>query len=361
LTRPETNDQAVTLKSGERTIAASIGDIIGGLSSGMVIGGRYQIERLIAVGGYSGVYAAKHTQTGQDVALKIVPNADERKLRRFLREARVTAALKHPNTIRVFDFGEDVGLVYIAMELLKGSTLAEEAAHRLQQGRVFTQLEAIEIGAAITRSLGEAHTLGLVHRDLKPQNIFLQEVPGSEPVLKVLDFGIVKLTPDAELDLGSRTPGELTMVGRVPGTPNYMSPEQATASVVDARADLYALGIILYQLVAGAPPFDAAKSSQAILEHHVSASLPDLRRAAKTPVSERFVHIIERALEKDPDRRFPYASTFRNALLACRSDTAELTPATRLSRKKNGWWIAATLIALAIACLLLAIVHRGSP
>jgi serine/threonine-protein kinase len=322
------SDASVTVKSGEQTALSASVELIERLTAGTIIGGRYEIQRLIAVGGYAGVYEAKHMQTGQGVALKILASADERRFRRFLREAQVTAALKHPNTIRVFDFGEDLGLVYIAMELLKGETLANEARRRLNNGRVFSQDEAIAIGAAITRSLGEAHALGLVHRDLKPQNIFLQAVDGSAPVLKVLDFGIVKLTSTAQLLVGARTPFEVTMVGRVPGTPNYMSPEQASGGAVDPRSDLYSLGIILYQLVAGAPPFDHASSSDAILEGHVNAPVPDLRRRAKTRVSENFVRVVERALEKDRDRRIPYASTFRNALLACRqwpeASTSEL-------------------------------------
>src|SRR5688572_4561598 len=176
--------------------------------TGDIIAERYQLEESIGHGGYGKVFRARHLGTGQDVAVKVlIPQGGDEHftIKRFFLEARVTSGLKHANTIKVFDFGqEDSGLVYLAMEMLSGSTLREELRERRKQGRPFTEREAIDIGIAVTRSLGEAHSAGLVHRDLKPDNVFLHLAGDDEPHIKVLDFGIVKLG-DGQHTLSSTT------------------------------------------------------------------------------------------------------------------------------------------------------------
>src|SRR5688572_4604881 len=151
---------------------------------GDVIAERYQLEETIGQGGYGHVFRARHLGTGQDVAIKVlIPQGgdDAFSIKRFFLEARVTSGLKHANTIKVFDFGqEDSGIVFLAMELLAGCTLREELRTRRKEGRPFTEKEAIDVGVAISRSLGEAHAAGLVHRDLKPDNVFLHETRADE-------------------------------------------------------------------------------------------------------------------------------------------------------------------------------------
>ncbi len=299
---------------------------------GQVIADRYVIDRKIGKGGFGAVFAARQTGTGQEVAIKCLNTAggiEDVTLRRFFQEARVTSALRHPNTIHVFDFGQDdTGLLYLAMELLSGRTLKEELAQRRKDKRVFSEEEAIHIGVGILRSLAEAHGAGLVHRDLKPDNVFLHEVPGEEPIIKVLDFGIVKLG-DSTLTMGSDS--------GVPGTPAFMSPEQVTRQHVDGRSDLYSLGCLLYQLVSGKAPLRGQTAIQT-LYMHVHEQAGDLRRRTKTPLTERFVSVVHRALEKDPSDRFPDAKAMRTALERCLKSAAPAPPErdpTRLARQPS--------------------------
>jgi eukaryotic-like serine/threonine-protein kinase len=281
------------------------------IGAGSLIAGRYLIRRVIGRGGYGAIYEAEHTGTKQGVAIKTLAaglEQDDLALKRFFQEARVTAGLRHPNTIRVFDFGQDdSGLLYIAMELLTGVTLKQELKARQEQDRAFTEREAIDIGVQVTRSLGEAHAAGLVHRDLKPDNIFLAYLEGDEPIVKVLDFGIAKLQNES-LTLGGNA--------GIPGTPAYMSPEQVTQEELDGRSDLYSLGVVLYSLIAGAAPFKGQEAMQ-VLYSQVHHPPPDLRSRAKTPISDDFARVIHRALEKDPAKRPASAKEMRAMLQAC--------------------------------------------
>jgi len=297
---------------------------------GSMIAGRYEVERVVGRGGFGAVFSARHTGTGQNVALKVLASGDEdddTAMRRFFQEARVTSGLKHPNTIRVFDFGQDdSGLVYIAMELLTGRTLKQELRARRKAGRLFEEREAVEIGVAITRSLGEAHAAGLVHRDLKPDNVFLHHVEGDDPVVKVLDFGIVKLRNSGITQVNA---------GGGPGTPAYMSPEQAlNKAELDGRSDLYSVGVILFQLVTGKVPFRGEADVQT-LYMHAHEPVPNLYERARVPVSESYVHIVYRALSKDPGARYTDSRDMRTALRECLDqsrDSIIMRSATPVSR-----------------------------
>ncbi len=275
---------------------------------GTIIGGRYVVQREIGRGGFGCVFRARHTGTGQDVALKVISHVESLEdviIRRFFQEARVTSGLKHPNTIRVFDFGQDdSGLIYLAMELLIGRTLKQEIKKRAAEKRPFTEHQAVRIGVGVARSLAEAHGAGLVHRDLKPDNIFLQEVEDEEPTIKVLDFGIVKLA-NSTLTMGSDS--------GVPGTPAYMSPEQVNKEELDGRSDLYSLGVILYQLLSGRVPFPGNNVVK-ILYQHVHDPPEDLRHLARSPISDRFAEIVHDCLAKDPELRPRDARTMRRML-----------------------------------------------
>ncbi len=281
------------------------------LPEGTEVNGRYRIDKIIGQGGFGAVYKAKNMATDQDIAIKLLAVAldqdDSDVIQRFFAEAQVTASLKHPNTIRVFDFGQtEGGALYIAMELLSGRPLNEELRDRLAENQPFTEAEIITIGSQVLRSLSEAHMANLVHRDLKPHNIFLHQVQGDDPVVKVLDFGIAKR-------LGSN----LTGTGKAFGTPAYMSPEQAQNKNVDRRSDLYSLGCVLYQLASGKPPFDA-DNPLSILMSHVADTAPDLHETARSPLSDDFIRVVERAMAKSPSDRFETAIEMRQALDACR-------------------------------------------
>ncbi len=281
------------------------------LAEGTEVNGRYRIRNMIGQGGFGAVYRATNIATDQDMAIKLLAvsldSDDSDVIQRFFAEAQVTASLKHPNTIRVFDFGQtEGGALYIAMELLSGRPLNDVLKRRGAEGKVLTEEETITIGVQVLRSLAEAHLANLVHRDLKPHNVFLHEVEGDDPVVKVLDFGIAKR-------LGSN----LTGTGKAFGTPSYMSPEQAQNQPLDNRSDLYSLGCVLYQCVTGRPPFEG-DDPLAVLLAHVTKNAPDLRHYAATPVSDAFVRVLEKAMAKEPADRYATAIEFRQALESCR-------------------------------------------
>ncbi len=293
-----------------------------------VIAGRYRVEEVLGTGSFGSVFAATHTGTGQQVAVKVLTGGDpdsQRALMRFFKEARVTAGLSHPNTVRVLDFGqEDSGLLYMVLERLVGRNLKEEKHLRLNRGEVFTEKEAIWVGIAITRSLAEAHAAGLVHRDLKPENIFLHDVGEDQPVVKVLDFGVAK-----DLDTS------ITRKGHVIGTPAYMSPEQVQNHPLDGRSDLYALGVLLYEMVCGEPPYSADSPIQLALRH-ATDPVPDPRDRALTPLSNEFVEIVRRVMAKKPKQRFKNAPAMRIALEECLSTAStEEQPSLRVQRPQK--------------------------
>lgn len=281
---------------------------------GSVLGDRFRIAERIGTGGMGSVWRAEQLGLGRDVAVKILKHElvkDAETVERFKREARATSRLVHPNTVRVFDFGETPdGSLFLAMELLEGELLTSRLR---QEGGVGAE-EALLIVCQLLRSLSEAHSHGIIHRDLKPDNVFLARVPGHDaPVVKVLDFGIAKiLDGDRLLD-----PLE-TQAGTVFGTPRYMSPEQARGKPLDPRSDLYSVGVVLYQLLTGRAPFDD-DDAVVVMARHIRERPASLRDAA--PEGRMFPAVLDtvvaRALEKDPRRRLPTADAFERALLAC--------------------------------------------
>jgi len=205
--------------------------------------GPYEIVSAIGAGGMGEVFRARDPRLGRDVAIKVLPEAfaaDPDRRTRFEREAQTVASLSHPNVISVFDTGVEAGRVYLVMELLSGDSLREQ----LKQGPIVPR-KAIDIAVQIARGLAAAHDKGLVHRDLKPENIFLQP----DGHVKILDFGLARgFTPDAS---GATQTGGITDPGLVMGTVGYMAPEQIRGHAVDARTDLFALGAVLYEMLAG--------------------------------------------------------------------------------------------------------------
>jgi serine/threonine-protein kinase len=271
--------------------------------------GRYRLKRRLASGGMGDIWVAYHPGLKRDVAVKILRddhrNDSDNAVRRFEREARATADLLHPNTVRVFDYGatED-GLLYYVMELLEGETLG---AHVERLGPL-PPARAVHIVGQAARALAEAHERGIVHRDVKPDNIFLTSLGGEHDFVKVLDFGIAKITSDSE--------AAMTGTGFLLGTPLYMSPEVLGGEQADARSDVYALGAVLYYLLCGRPPFDGDSPSSIILGHLSRTPLsPSIY--LRTPLSEELEAIVMRSLRKEPSERYATAAEFALALAGC--------------------------------------------
>jgi serine/threonine-protein kinase len=265
---------------------------------GRVINGRYEVLSLLGQGGMGAVYKAREQRLRREVALKILLkefSENETVVQRFYKEALAASRLAHPNTIRVYDHGEDGedGLLYIAMEFLRGRSLAQE----LSRGGAMPPKRAIHILRQVCRSLQEAHQAGIIHRDLKPDNIFLVDIQGERDFVKVLDFGVAKLK---DKEAGEST---LTQAGMIFGTPKYMSPEQARSQPLDARSDVYALGVILYEMLMGRPLF-SGDNPLAILIAHVNERprrFAEVNPGAEVPPALEAV--VFKAIDKDPDAR----------------------------------------------------------
>ncbi|MBO4350712.1 MAG: protein kinase [Proteobacteria bacterium] len=266
--------------------------------NGTIIAQRYEITSFLAQGGMAQVYVAKQQQIDRPVALKVLSPAfsmNSGVVMRFFREAHVVGQLQHPNTIHIFDMGETPdNRLFIAMELLDG----EELSERIKRGPL-SVAEIFPIVRQVAGSLSEAHQKGIVHRDLKPDNIFLTKLN----VVKVLDFGIAKLNGDDELDKHEK---KLTKAGTAPGTPEYMSPEQARGKDLDARSDLYSLGIVMYEMLCGHPPFEESTYLGTVLLQ-VQAAPPPLPETIPALLSN---YIINRLLAKDPNGRPANAEVF---------------------------------------------------
>ena len=226
---------------------------------GRTVDGRFVVRDLVGSGGMGAVYRAHQLSMDRDVALKVLRRdlaGDEQAVRRFFREARAASRLKNPHTITVFDFGQmEDGQLYLAMELLSGRSLS---AMLSDEDRPMEVGRAARIVTQVLDALVEAHSVGVLHRDLKPDNVFVLEGAGSDEFVKVLDFGIAKI------QAGSGATS-LTGTGMAFGTPTYMSPEQAEARELDARSDLYSVGVMLFEMLAGKPPFEAATPLALIL------------------------------------------------------------------------------------------------
>jgi eukaryotic-like serine/threonine-protein kinase len=310
------------------------------LTSGTKLG-EYEVKSLLGSGGMGEVYRARDSRLGRDVAIKVLPSlfsADSERLRRFEQEARAAAALNHPNILAVHQMGTYEGAPYLVSELLEGETLREQ----IRRGRLLVR-KAIDYGVQIARGLAAAHEKGIVHRDLKPENLFVTK----DGRVKILDFGLAKLTqPQSNSEHSAPTLTEKTEEGVVMGTVGYMAPEQVRGQTADHRADIFAFGAILYEMLAGKRAFQKPTSPEmmsAILNEdppsisEVTTSIP--------PAMQRVVH---RCLEKSPEQRFQSASDLAFALDAL-SETSGSTSAPsnrqplRISRL---WPVAAVLVAV---------------
>lgn len=297
---------ADTTKSGSATTVAYTGDVpalpakpkeaAGDPLIGAVLEGKYAVDALIGVGGMGRVYRGRNLRTEHAVAIKtLIPQMalDDSFVKRFEVEAKSASSLSHPNTIRVYDHGSDAGVLYMVMELLNGASLEQE----LTRTKKLAPARLVHIMRQVCLALSEAHGRGMIHRDLKPDNIFLNRSGEEEDIVKVLDFGVAKLM---EPKFGSE---DLTQAGTIFGTPRYMSPEQARGLKLDARADIYALGVIMYEAVAGVPPFDG-NDTISILIKHCNEPVPPLPESVGSLQSMPGLEaLIRRCLAKTPEER----------------------------------------------------------
>ncbi|HEY7373456.1 MAG TPA: serine/threonine-protein kinase, partial [Polyangia bacterium] len=292
------------------------------LAIGEVVADKYRIERLLGSGGMAEVYAAVNVRTERRVALKwILPALATSKevLVRFRREALAAGRINHPNVVTIFDVVEHQGSACMVMELLTGETLAE---HMKQKGPA-DFVEAVAIMLPAMRGVAAAHAHGVIHRDLKPDNIFLCMVAdGSIRDCKVLDFGVSKLTV-----ADAATTGDITLSGNVVGTPEYMAPEQVRAGKhADHRIDIYSLGVVFYEMLAGRPPFVGEHFSGLMLD--IMQRDPPPLASFRPDVPKKLAGVIHRAIARDLDRRYADMGSFIQALEAVGRDELKLAMGT---------------------------------
>ncbi len=299
----------ICIKDGTPLVAGRIDDP----NIGRLLDGKYRIDAFISVGGMGSVYRATHVMLGKTVAVKVIRHelvTSDDVVRRFQREARAASTLDHPNIVTVYDLGQaDDGTLYIAMEFIEGSSL-KEAIRRdgpIPHGR------AVEILRQVASALSVAHQRHIIHRDLKSQNLMLATGVDGRVTVKLVDFGIAKTFDE---------PVQLTEAGFVLGTPHYMSPEQAAGKAVDHRADLYSLGVILYEMLVGDVPFSDASTTSILVKLVTEVPEPPSRRRTDVVVPAALEAIAMRCLDKNPDRRFQSADEFAAALDRATRDVA---------------------------------------
>ncbi|MEO0326097.1 MAG: serine/threonine-protein kinase [Myxococcota bacterium] len=292
---------------------------------GSFLNSRYRIDGVLGAGGVGVVYRAEHTGLRQQVAVKVLRHGFhdvELVRRRFEREAQVLSALSHPNIVALRDFGIDEGRPYFVMEVLEGITLGDlldregpPAPHR-----------ALSIARGVLRGLAYAHQMGVLHRDLKPANVFLQRLPDDPDHVRLLDFGLAKLNDPAPT--GGQGQPDLTRTGTILGTPAYMAPEQASGARVDARADVYSAGVLLYELMAGEPPFHAERRTD-LLRAHLIEPVPDPRDVRPgLELREELEQVLLKALAKEPQDRYADAGELLAAVDALPLAAAVYRPPT---------------------------------
>jgi len=327
--------------------------------------GPYEVLSVLGTGGMAEVYRARDTRLGRDIALKVVNESlasSPELVRRFEQEARLAGSLNHPNLVAVHDVGLHEGTPYFVTELLQGESLR----HRLSRGRIPLHT-ALDWGAQMAQGLAAAHSHGVIHRDVKPDNVFIS----SDGHVKLLDFGIAKLAdaardggPHGLMDVTVTPTGGATRTGSVLGTPGYMSPEQVGGESLDARTDIFSLGAVVYEMLSGKRAFPGAtvvESGYAIL-HDEPEPLP-----AEVPpgVAQLVLH----CLEKEPARRLQSASDLAFALGVLRSPTGSTGPVLRPSRvlPRRAVWLTGAAAAAVLAALLaglavgLVVGHRRAP
>lgn len=303
---------------------------------GTILNKKYEVQQRLSQGGMGVVYKARHLTLDTPVAIKVLLKPEDKVAQeRFLSEARLASKIRHPNTVYIADFGVlDDGRAFLEMEFLAGRTLADE----LTKGRMAPS-RACHIAMQIARGLQAVHDKGIVHRDMKPDNVFLLQQDGSADFVKIVDFGIAKAqnkgsstsaevpkqpspgrantpkaTPMASLDKTGNRPKALTETGTVLGTPGFMAPEQIEGKPCDARVDQYALGCMLYEMIAGEPVFDAANNMALMMKHMTLSPQPLQKRCPTAGVSASLDALVLRLLAREPGQRLPSMRAVEEAL-----------------------------------------------
>jgi serine/threonine protein kinase len=279
---------------------------------GQTLNNRFKIESKIGEGGFGAVYRGLQLATGRKVALKLLHpemTKDENLVARFRREGMVLCNLRDAHTITTYDFDQTPdGTLYIAMELLEGKSLHQVFHEQtpLEWKRMF------KILTEMCSSLAEAHEQGIVHRDLKPENVYLEQRPGNPEFVKILDFGIAKVMRGDSIDPASP---QLTATGQTLGTLEYMSPEQLMGKQLDGRSDVYALGVVAYEMITGRLPFPDAKGPAGLITAQLKQTPPPPSRAnPKVAIPDAADRVILKALEKDKNNRFADVTAMAGAL-----------------------------------------------
>src|SRR5882757_4668425 len=272
-----------------------------------MIDDRYEIQQRVGEGGMGVVYKARQMSIDRVIALKMLNaqmQGDQTWVQRFYNEAKACSRLQHPNTIRMFDFGQSSeGRLFMTMEFLDGVSLREALA----KGPLAPQ-RVVKVLIQCCASLAEAHSIGIIHRDIKPDNVFLLNMAGSPDFVKLLDFSVAKLLEGDRMK---------TQAGVVFGTPQYMSPEQGRGLPLDARSDLYALGVLAFEMLTGAVPFND-DNPMTVIQMHLHGGVPALPQTVPPSVQT----IVRRAMEKDPSRRYQSAGEM---MQHCQQVFAEVT------------------------------------
>lgn len=321
-------EQAGTFLAGSamRAAAQALARESGGGARGSLEGlevGNYRIEKLLGAGGMGEVYLASEARLNRKVALKILPPefvADAERVTRFEREARAVSALNHPNLVTIHDLGSLDGLHYIAMEYVEGQTLRELAAGRLKLK------EILSVVAQAAEALAAAHRAGVVHRDVKPENIMVR----ADGYVKVLDFGLAKLL-EASTDVDAAAE---TQAGAVMGTLAYMSPEQAAGEPLDARTDVWSLGVVLYELATGRKPFAGSNRRETFNAILSEEPVPATETVPELP--SELDHVLSKALEKDRELRYQTASDLRADLKRLGREIDSSPSSGASARKSSG-------------------------
>lgn len=295
---------------------------------GRPIGGRYEVREHIATGGMASVFKTWDHRVERFVAVKVLRSLDKNDLKaveRFRREARAAASLVHSNAVTIFDFFEELGQYYLVMEYIHGPTLKQLIGQRRQ----LHAHETLEIASQVCSVLQVAHNRGFIHRDIKPQNIMLassgasinNSVGAGNLLVKLTDFGIVRVAEEAGL----------TNSGIVLGTADYLSPEQARGEKLSASSDLYSLGVVMFEMLTGRPPF-VGPTAVSIAMQHASADPPAMQQVnPNVTIPVAVEQIVMKALEKEPEDRFLSASEMRQTLRYCAKDLYRATSASAMA------------------------------
>lgn len=294
-------DLASSSPETDAQILATSGGYLGNLIGKTI--DKYLIQSMLGEGGMAVVYKAHHTIMERTVVIKVMQGwmlSNQKSVERFMRECKVTAKLNHPNIVTVYDVGAINGKApYLVMEYIKGESLAD----RLQRQGALSFNTTANIIIQICRGLQEAHNLGIIHRDLKPDNILLQDKSDRPDWVKIVDFGIAHFQHGA----GQR----LTKTGRMVGTPEYIAPEQLKDKPMDVRTDLYALGIMMYEMLTGKVPFDGESAESILMKHLLEEAPPMSVHKPEFKDGTPFDSIITKLLQKEPDARYQTATELR--------------------------------------------------